>query len=563
MNRTVFVLLFPLLLAGQRGGPVVPGRQGPGGTQAVQAPAPRPEDFCTVSGQVFNGISGEPLGKATVRLRRTDAPPGGGGPARSYSAGSDAGGRFTIANVAPGKYRITATRTGFVDAEYGSRDPQRPGTVQSLDARQQLTGIVFRMTPHGVITGRIVDQDGEPMQSLTVEAFRYRYTQGRKQLASYGGDTTNDIGEYRVYGLPPGRYYIGVSPQRNFRNAGGGERQEEEYVTTFYPGTTEAAAAAPVDIGPGTQLRGFDMRMARRHTVRVSGRVTDSSGTGCGRTMVFLVPAQAPAPGTMRRTAGVDRNGAFEIRGVTPGSYTLVAGVAGRGQALAARLPLQVGNADLDNVAIAINPPVAVRGRVRIDGQAQAALSAVQVTLRSRDAASFPPGAPAAARVREDGAFTLDAVNPDLYSVVVSNLPDGFYVKSIAANGQDLMGPGLDLGRGTAGEVDILLSPNSGQVTGVAQNGAGQPAAGATVALVPQERERLAQPQYYRTAVTDGAGRFNLSNLDPGSYKLYAWQEVEPGAYMDPDYLRPFENGAQSVTIRENSREDLQVRAIE
>ena len=564
MQRIAPFLLLPLALAGQppQGAVRVPGRQRPGGAAQEQPAAVKPEDLCTVAGQVVNGATGEPLGKATVRLRRADAPAGGGGLQRTYSGGSDPAGRFTVSGVAPGKYRLSASRTGFVDSDYGSGDPQRAGTVFSLAAKQQLGDLLFRMTPHAVITGRVLDQDGEPMESLQVTALRYRYVQGRKQMASYGEDSTNDIGEYRVYGLPPGRYYICVSPRRSFRPDAGSERADEEYVPTFFPGTIDAAAAAPVDAGPGAQLRGFDLRLSKHRTVKVAGRVTDTAGAGRQRLSVMLAPAQATGPASMRRAPAVGPDGSFEIRGVVPGAYTLVASVFGRGQSLTARLPVQVGDANLDNVALAISPAVNASGRIRIDGQTTVALTGIQVTLRSRDPNPAQFASAVNAKVNEEGAFTLENVNPDHYNVVFSGLPDGTYVKAAAANGQDVLAAGLDLSRGGAGPLDVVLSPHAGQAAGVAQNDRQEPAVSATVVLVPREKERLDQPQFYRTATTDATGHFTYPNLAPGGYKVYAWQDVESGAWMDPDFMKPLESRGEPVTIREDGREDVPAKLI-
>ena len=148
--------------------------------------------------------------------------------------------------------------------DYGSRDFLQPGVTFSLDAGQRMGDVQFRMVPNGVITGRVLDEDGEPMALVQVQAMRHRYPQGRKQLVSYGSATTNDIGEYRIFGLPPGRYFVSVSPRRSYLSsraaAGAAPQPEEEYVPTFYPGTADPTAAAALEIGPGAQLRGIDLQ---------------------------------------------------------------------------------------------------------------------------------------------------------------------------------------------------------------------------------------------------------------------------------------------------------------
>src|SRR5207237_2109676 len=208
-------------------------------TQQSQPAPTRPEDLSALDGQVVNATTGQPLGKAALTLRRVDGrpgPPGVGGAARSYSATSDTSGRFNIPGIEPGKYRLSATRTGFVALEYGARDYAQGGTTLALDPRQRMGDVTVRMTPNGVITGHVVDEDREPVAFLQVQAMRYRYSQGRKQLVPFGSANTNDIGEYRIFGLPPGRYYISVSARRSYapnRSAAAQQGPEEEYVATY------------------------------------------------------------------------------------------------------------------------------------------------------------------------------------------------------------------------------------------------------------------------------------------------------------------------------------------
>ena len=450
-----------------------------------------------------------------------------------------------------------------MDANYGSRDYLRAGANVTLKSGQRMADILFQMTPHGVVTGRVVDEDGEPVPAVRMQALRYRYPQGRRQMAEYGESGTNDIGEYRIAGLPPGRYYIGASPRRSYEHGmqAAGAQPEEEYSTTFFPGTGDVAAAAAVDVAAGSQLRGLDLTLRRRRTVYVRGRVAGWQSSGRQRVMLFLRPRGAAAP-SMNRPGGVDPNGNFEFRGVAPGSYTLVAAVPERGRGgLTARLPVEVGNANLENISLTLNPPLNVAGRVRADSQTPVSLARVEVSLRALEPVMSGPSTPSA-RVQADGTFSFASVSPDEYMVTLSGLPDGFYVKVVAAGGQNVLLSGIDLNPGNAGGVEILLSPHAGQVTGVVQNDQQEPVAGGAVVMVPQEKERRGLAQYYRTASADASGRFTVTNLDPGQYRVYAWREMEAGAYFDPDFMRPVENQGEPVNIREDGREEVKVRVI-
>src|SRR5437868_5337051 len=173
MKRLTLCLLVPLVLQAQQR----EARPRSGATPQAQAAPAKQEDLCTLDGQVLNATTGELLGKATLTLRRVD---GQAGSARSYSASSNASGKFSISNIEPGKYRLSATRTGFVNAEYGARDYLQVGSTLSLDARQRMGELQFRMIPNGVITGHVVDEDGEPMAYVTVHVIRYPISQGKE-----------------------------------------------------------------------------------------------------------------------------------------------------------------------------------------------------------------------------------------------------------------------------------------------------------------------------------------------------------------------------------------------
>ncbi len=541
------------------------------GTQ--QAPPPvDPATYGSISGIMTNALTGEPLSKATVTLRIVDSGDRTiGGVPRSYAATSDASGQWAIPNIAPGKFRLSAKRTGYVEMDFGANDPQYNGTIITLAAKQNMSGVLFRLFPHGVITGKILDQDGEPMQGAQVQAMRAKYSQGRKQLISYGDASTNDIGEFRVYGLPPGRYFLSVSTNR--REFGGGgppgrggprtvvaQTPEEEYIPTYYPGTNDVATAIPVELGPGAQMRGFEMTLRKKRTVKVTGKVIDTTGSDKNRMMVSLVPTGPAAPGSTRRAMRMDQNGNFEITGVPPGSYTLVAAIPARQKSVSSRMPLQVGASGVENATITINLPMNLIGRVRIEGNPTPP-SGLSLGLRSLEPDLMPfGGPPPSVKTDAGGNFQLLNVNPDLYALSISGMPDGSYIKSILVNGVDSQLIGIDLTRGVAGPIDIVLSPNAGAATGLVQNEQAQPAANVTVVLVPQEVERKSNSQFYRTTSTDATGHFPLAGLIPGSYRVHAWEVIESGAYMDPDFMRPFENRGEPLTVKESGKEDLQVK---
>jgi 5-hydroxyisourate hydrolase-like protein (transthyretin family) len=508
-----------------------------------------PEDLCSIEGQVLDAVTGAPVRKATVLFRRIEANPSAFG---NFSTVSDAAGKFAMKDIEPGQYRLTVDRTGFVNMEYGARSPGRTGAILSLSRAQSLKDLVVRLTPHGVVAGRVVDQDGDAVAALGVQLERYRYVNGVKQLAPSGSVTfTNDLGEYRLFGVAPGKYYLSATYREGADGAldrSATSQPDEDYVPTYYPGTIEATTAAELNVMPGSELRNFNFALSKTRTVRLRGRV--SALAVLGRGFVSLRPRGRITGPFSNRPYPIDSNGRFEIRGVAPGSYFLEVRLQG-GQS--ARQPIEVGKGNMDDIALSVSTYLSIQGRVRIDPEATTGMSGVRITLQSLESGGIFGNLPNT-NLNSDRTFQLELVSPDRYNVVFTGLPEGFYVKAIRSGDADVLASGLDLTNGAGADLEVVLSPKAGQLSGVVQNSkTQQPAPGAFVVLIPQEKERRDQQSYYKTTTTDQTGSFILKSLVPGTYKAFAWEDIENGAYMDPDFVKPFESSGESVSVVESA----------
>jgi len=147
----------------------------------------KPDDSCSISGQVSNAATGEPVRRAMVSLRRIDMSPGVTNIQVSNTASTDATGQFAITGIAPGKYRLSAEHSGFIVTQYGARGPNKPGTLLTLEPGQKSSDLAMRLTPQGVIAGRVLDEEGEPVANVDVQVLRQQYMQGHKQMARAGG----------------------------------------------------------------------------------------------------------------------------------------------------------------------------------------------------------------------------------------------------------------------------------------------------------------------------------------------------------------------------------------
>src|SRR5580658_6351561 len=282
MRYLVLILLVPLALCAQGRGPARAGAPGSNGSPGSAPPPPPPTpaaDLAAMEGQVTNAIAGTPLRKASITLNRQNGGPVAPGTRTNYSATTDATGHFSITGIEPGRYRVNADHTGYLNMQYNSRRPGGPGTSLDLARAQKMTGVDFRLTPHSVVTGKITDEDGDPLEFVQIQLMRLAYNQGRKQLQQNGGASTNDLGEYRLSGISPGKYYLAVVYNRGRRpmDIANGDSSQEDYVITYYPGVTDMAAASPIEMTPGDQLQGVNVRLTKTHTVKVSGHVTDNT----------------------------------------------------------------------------------------------------------------------------------------------------------------------------------------------------------------------------------------------------------------------------------------------
>ena len=581
MRRLAVLLVIPLALIAQI--PKQPARNPNGGNPTV-APAPPtpPGDLCTIEGQVFDASTGQPLRKASVSLNPMRMSPGMAAAPHSYGATTDAAGKFTVSGMEPGQYRVNVSHTGFLNGQYNVRRPDGPGTPIELARGQKMTGVDFHLTPHGVIAGHMLDEDGDPLQGVQIQLLRMTYNRGHKQLQQYNGSNSNDLGEYRISGIQPGKYYLcatyrgrmnGIMMDGGFSVAGGPPQQQEDYAPTFYPGVTDFAAAAPMDMKPGQQLQGINLKLTKIHTVSVKGTVINTTAPpappeqlpgGRGGPMRINVnlqiePRNSLNPQGMGQGTGVRPDGTFEFPSIAPGTYNLIAMTNNGNLRHAAVLPIDVGNANVEGLTLTINPGVTVSGHIRVDGETTDAIPSFQVRL-SPWAQGFNLGPPQPAKADASNNFSFDDVNPEHFEVNVNPLPGSLYLKSIRAGNADVLANGLDLTAGGGASLDVVIGVNAPQITGTVQDPATQqPAVSVTVVLIPQEKERREASLYYRTSTTDQNGSFTFGRVNPGEYKIYAWEQVENGVWFDPDFLKPIESKGSPVSVREGSPVTVQV----
>jgi hypothetical protein len=461
MRFSIPLVALSFALYAQIGGVGQLAGQNPGSAQTPPAATPL-EDLCTIQGQVLNAITGEPLKKASLNLQRIDMTRDMVSVPANYTTSTDASGKFGMKDLEPGKYQLRVTRNGFVATSYGARGPNRPGTTLSLNRGQNLKDVIFRLTPHGVVMGRVLDEDGDPVPYVRVQLMTYRYQQGKKQLSLAGGGSTDDLGDYRIFGVAPGKYFLSATANNQgftfAEDRSAAPPPEEDYVATYYPGTTDVASAAQLEVTPGGQLRDITLRLSKSHTIHVRGHVAYNL-SGRQRVTVYLQPRASGMIGPMPvRTTQVDAKGDFNIRGVAPGSYSLTAVINDGSKTFQARVPLDVGSSNIERITLTIGAGIDVIGHVRVEGAETADLSGVRLMLQPREVGAMMFGGFSPARLDEGRAFTIQNVSPGLFNLIVMGLPSGYYVKSVRSDQTDVQASGLNTEVAPA-PLEVLLSP--------------------------------------------------------------------------------------------------------
>src|SRR5580765_807724 len=242
---------------------------------AAQTPPPRDTSAQTgtaiIRGHVFDAANGQPLRKAQIRAFSPEL-------RDNRLATTDANGAYEFKDLAAGRYSLNASKGSYVGLSYGQTRPLEPGKLLEVRNAQLLDKVDFSLPRGAVITGRVVDEFGEPVADVQVAAMRTQYVQGRRQLMPAGRNgTTNDIGEFRLYGLPPGQYAVSATYRVN---SGSNEVSNDRsgYAPTYYPGTTNSGEAQRITVGVGQKISDLNIALSPTRLARISGTAVDSEG---------------------------------------------------------------------------------------------------------------------------------------------------------------------------------------------------------------------------------------------------------------------------------------------
>jgi len=525
----------------------------------------------TIEGVVMRVGTNEPVARARISIMKLAGP--GAAPVQ-VNAGAipsvmtDSQGRFTITDLEPGFYQLAAARNGFARQMYGERFPGRGGAPLNVVAGQSLKDIVFRLTPAGTVIGRVSDASSDPAAGVLVQLLQSRYDiDGKRTFQTVNAARTNDRGEYRLYWITPGRYFLNAGPGRspfefNPFVGTGNEVVDPGFAITYYPGTPDVSVASAIEVTPGTEIGPLDFTIQQQRLYRVRGRIIDVRTGQPPKTANVQMGPRNPISGVgVIFNAGTNYNpgnGTFEVRDVAPGEYYIRAFEIADGDPFknSAQMPVNVVASDIENLVLAFGQGMSILARVVLhNGSSISSLDRpIRVLLSSSNSVFVNPPA-----VKPDGTAVIENIVPGDYRLSVLGLPPGMYVKSAVLDQVDVLQSGLSISGPVGAPLDVVLSLNSGEIDGIIVNREGKTVSGIQAVLIPDQRNRR---DLYKTTNTDQNGHFTMKGVAPGGYRLFAWEDLEPFAYNDPEILRRYEQAGAEVKISESSKATLEVRMI-
>jgi hypothetical protein len=577
---------------------------GPGVT-AQQAPPASTQSEATVGTGVITGLviaadNALPVRRARVSVAGGPPPPPRTGPVATatlqFAGGAtrtrtetftDASGRFEVGHLPDGIYSIN------VQPSAGFAAPRPVPPVRILDGKP--VAVTIRVERAGAIEGRVLDGDGEPVAYAMVRAMSWANAGGTRRLAWRAGASTNDLGQFRLFGLPAGEYFVSAQAQP-MRLRDEAAAPTAGFVPTYYQGTADVAGATPIKVIAGGDVAGIDIPLQTATLVTVAGRVilpggqAPPAGTQPSVTLVSVTDDQSVP------RYGPQDSSSYRFVDVPPGEYLLAASVVPTSGSWSSSdptpprpggiVPVHVGSTNI-SVDLELNLGATVSGIVRVEGQAPAADTSVPgskpidapsaptvaprlVTSSGSIMMAFAPGRPVQAS--EDGSFVLTGLRGQF----LFNASGPGALKSVRLNGRDVTGTPIELaGTENLDGLEVTLTRDVGVIRGRVLGQDGQPYGQALVMAIPTERERVfplspfvkstgtvdttlmpsvrvpaGESNPMRTAEVRSTGDFTLPPLVAGRYRLVAYDRTTgPVGIPDIEEIRRIAATGTAVTV--------------
>jgi hypothetical protein len=547
-----------------------------------------------IRGRVTTADGNQPLRRAAVRLN------GLAGPNGQRVATTDGDGRYEFAALPAGRYTVNASKPGYVGTNSKSID---------LADNQHADAVNVIVPRGGVIAGRVLDEFGDPVTNAQVMAMRSVFQQGRRQLQPSSSAQSNDIGEFRIFGLMPGQYYLAANLRSNpqmivINGVPQPQADESGYATTYYPGTPDSASATRLTIAAGQTVSELTVALSPTHLAKITGTAFDSEGRPMVRGNVSAMPRNGNI-GFGGANGQIKPDGTFVVPNVSPGDYTLRATMPPAGpippqgpgsppyRPEMAIASVTVNGADITDIALYPVKPVKASGRIVFDDMAAAASvkpASIRITtqmVNPQDNIPFPSPNNAPPTAKDDLTFEI-MTSPGVVILRASappTPPSGgnpampWQMKAVMVRGVNVIDTGIEFKPGEdVGDIEIELTNRAQKISGRVLDASGQPAKDFALVLFSQDRSlwtnvtnrywavarplQLPPPQIQaqlqqQTQAQVPPGGYQMSNLPPGDYYGLALEEIDIQTASDPDFLESVIRNATPFSLRDGETKNL------
>jgi hypothetical protein len=576
--------------------------------------APPVSGTATISGTVLLAGTGKQAARR-VRVTLTNLARTSPG----LTTTTDDRGAFMFSGLPAGRFELRAYKAAYLTSSYGASRPERTGTPVVVKDGDVITNLSMTIARGGVISGMVRDARSRPVPGVTVRALRFGFngvsgerTLGMPSLASQ--ILTDDRGEYRTYGLPPGNYLVLVPAPDSARSGGPGlddlrqlsvqdVRQAMEaaksgaafaaqgsaaatpaprvnHAAVFHPGATDIGAATVITLGLGEERRGVDIAMQFVPTATITGTVTAPSGALPPTLSIRLIPGGPntdllAGAGLRGPTTQPRPDGTFAFGGIAPGTYTVKALMGtGRATTVPVDTPNMWAAAEITmtgrdvNVPLTLQPGMPINGRVVFEGTQPTPAELQALTFRLLPFGTGGELLSASGRVDAEGRFSFTSVPPDTFRILTMwtapNASNIWAIKSAIASGRDAWEAPLRVEPGQPVELTVTYTDRPTSLAGVFQDRNGRAATDYYVVLFSADRTHwIPGSRRIRTTrpATDGA--FSIRGIPPGEYYLAALTDLDANESNDPALLDELIKTAARVTLRdgETTKQDFRIGA--
>ena len=523
--------------------------------------APDAQPTGQIVGHVQNAVTGDPVVGAQIELFQFSIGSKPSFPA-PHTVSSQPDGSFVLDGLPPGMYSLMASAPNFATARYKAAGSSALMDIFNLQPGSQMAGVVLSLQPYANLSGRVIDDTGQPVSRAEVRAFGSVLMRGKTQLQPGKEATSDDAGKFELKGVPNGKVYISASPAPAAESdtppssAATAPEQKLDLVTTFYPDSLTVVGAAPLDVASGQDQGGIEIHMKRAATFHIRGKVAVNAAEG---SKLFIGVSQSGSPFSIvsRHGQTPGPGGQFDISGLVPGAYTLRLIEPGPATHVLGRQDVTIAAADVNNVVITQMLPVTITLHARSESDEAADLSGVMVNLQPWD--DLPRYGPPVVGFNPDGSRTITVI-PGSYLIHIVGIPPGPYISSLQFNQANALDKVIDVPQSGAGQIDVDFRKGLAQLDGTVATNGDSSLRNSTIVLVP---EKVAPDG--SNLMMRGTGRgsnFSFFAVPPGRYTAFAVEQFDYNAWQNSDFVAALAGRGAAVDLNENDHKRVELTAI-